>query len=109
TNSVALPESYDTQRHFYTIPTRRSSDLLEFVSERRALLADAANNFLNTLYNSDAAGIINVAEYTVEEGVLSEEDEIILKLSHLPDRKSTRLNSSHVSISYAVFCLQKKK
>src|SRR5699024_11347741 len=27
----------------------------------------------------------------------------------IPDRKSTRLNSSHVSISYAVFCLKKKK
>src|SRR5437868_7960681 len=27
----------------------------------------------------------------------------------LQDRKSTRLNSSHVSISYAVFCLKKKK
>src|SRR5438876_4420603 len=26
-----------------------------------------------------------------------------------PDRKSTRLNSSHPSISYAVFCLKKKK
>src|SRR2546427_9393187 len=29
-------------------------------------------------------------------------------LSH-PDRKSTRLNSSHSQISYAVFCLKKKK
>src|SRR5699024_12827144 len=28
---------------------------------------------------------------------------------HRQDRKSTRLNSSHVSISYAVFCLKKKK
>src|SRR5437868_10124146 len=28
---------------------------------------------------------------------------------HEKDRKSTRLNSSHVSISYAVFCLKKKK
>src|SRR5699024_6724246 len=27
----------------------------------------------------------------------------------IADRKSTRLNSSHVSISYAVFCLKKKK
>src|SRR5437773_6237943 len=26
-----------------------------------------------------------------------------------PDRKSTRLNSSHITISYAVFCLKKKK
>src|SRR5699024_2204741 len=30
-------------------------------------------------------------------------------LRTLQDRKSTRLNSSHVSISYAVFCLKKKK
>src|SRR5690554_7603014 len=29
--------------------------------------------------------------------------------SDVPDRKSTRLNSSHVRISYAVFCLKKKK
>src|SRR5438876_8964651 len=29
--------------------------------------------------------------------------------SALADRKSTRLNSSHPSISYAVFCLKKKK
>src|SRR5215510_12187576 len=29
--------------------------------------------------------------------------------SPMPDRKSTRLNSSHVAISYAVFCLKKKK
>src|SRR5215475_10308751 len=28
---------------------------------------------------------------------------------HCRDRKSTRLNSSHVKISYAVFCLKKKK
>src|SRR5215217_8334365 len=29
--------------------------------------------------------------------------------SHPADRKSTRLNSSHANISYAVFCLKKKK
>src|SRR5947209_15216164 len=29
--------------------------------------------------------------------------------SQLKDRKSTRLNSSHANISYAVFCLKKKK
>src|SRR5699024_12470428 len=34
--------------------------------------------------------------------------EYLKMLSDL-DRKSTRLNSSHVSISYAVFCLKKKK
>src|SRR5699024_11733565 len=37
------------------------------------------------------------------EGVLGEIDIVI---SSTADRKSTRLNSSHVSISYAVFCLK---
>src|SRR3712207_7654038 len=32
-----------------------------------------------------------------------------LKRANLEDRKSTRLNSSHANISYAVFCLKKKK
>src|SRR5258708_16866244 len=35
--------------------------------------------------------------------------EIYLERGGLPDRKSTRLNSSHQIISYAVFCLKKKK
>src|SRR5438477_2493066 len=35
--------------------------------------------------------------------------EAIAAYGQLTDRKSTRLNSSHMSISYAVFCLKKKK
>src|SRR3712207_8623830 len=31
------------------------------------------------------------------------------RLGQIADRKSTRLNSSHANISYAVFCLKKKK
>src|SRR3712207_8290779 len=33
----------------------------------------------------------------------------VLRLQRRRDRKSTRLNSSHANISYAVFCLKKKK
>src|SRR5690606_41671005 len=33
----------------------------------------------------------------------------LLRQARAQDRKSTRLNSSHVKISYAVFCLKKKK
>src|SRR5690625_7497390 len=40
--------------------------------------------------------------------MVNEEDHIRIQL-YFPDRKSTRLNSSHVAISYAVFCLKKKK
>src|ERR1035441_10815363 len=35
--------------------------------------------------------------------------ETLLLVRGRPDRKSTRLNSSHLGISYAVFCLKKKK
>src|SRR5437870_8105654 len=34
---------------------------------------------------------------------------LLRRAEHELDRKSTRLNSSHVAISYAVFCLKKKK
>src|SRR3712207_8528227 len=42
----------------------------------------------------------------VAEGAL--EDEAALQQRAPADRKSTRLNSSHANISYAVFCLKKK-
>src|SRR5438067_10420153 len=45
----------------------------------------------------------------VSQGGRSEGDEIAFLFVRERDRKSTRLNSSHVSISYAVFCLKKKK
>src|SRR5688572_31105181 len=38
-----------------------------------------------------------------------EKDGKIEMVAHAIDRKSTRLNSSHSQISYAVFCLKKKK
>src|SRR5690625_6641893 len=53
-------------------------------------------------------------EQNVEEG-LKKLDELIqhgkdpVRFVIDQDRKSTRLNSSHVAISYAVFCLKKKK
>src|SRR3712207_7212223 len=39
---------------------------------------------------------------------LSPELKMSKTISHTSDRKSTRLNSSHANISYAVFCLKKK-
>src|SRR3712207_8860460 len=45
-------------------------------------------------------------------GILEEVMEWGIVLNHsttIQDRKSTRLNSSHANISYAVFCLKKKK
>src|SRR3954470_1114888 len=53
-----------------------------------------------TLFRSDAMTPIRMFEGTQELDPVSERN---------LDRKSTRLNSSHVEISYAVFCLKKKK
>src|SRR5690349_22831364 len=45
-----------------------------------------------------------------ESGAVADDEERELgQLTPAVDRKSTRLNSSHVEISYAVFCLKKKK
>src|SRR2546422_6857497 len=46
----------------------------------------------------------NVQSYRLRFGSVSKDDD-----GRKPDRKSTRLNSSHGYISYAVFCLKKKK
>src|SRR5439155_14070285 len=42
-------------------------------------------------------------------GLVEADDVVFGREGGARDRKSTRLNSSHVAISYAVFCLKKKK
>src|SRR5437899_9228196 len=46
---------------------------------------------------------------TQEEWVHVKRDFVLVAERTIGDRKSTRLNSSHLGISYAVFCLKKKK
>src|SRR3712207_7079009 len=59
--------------------------------------------------------VVELAFSALRGGELSEADPNLLTLAALQplmfgeDRKSTRLNSSHANISYAVFCLKKKK
>src|SRR3712207_7416289 len=56
-------------------------------------------------------GMIRAARSDIPEGRfdLLEEDLDFPYADESLDRKSTRLNSSHANISYAVFCLKKKK
>src|SRR5690606_41258782 len=46
---------------------------------------------------------------SISAPVEGEDWQVVATLPEAEDRKSTRLNSSHVKISYAVFCLKKKK
>src|SRR5690606_39912506 len=84
-------------------PTRRSSDL-------RAAAAGPAGAGLR---QADARGVSRAAPMDggVDGRRLAAIRRALLRHydRHRRDRKSTRLNSSHVKISYAVFCLKKKK
>src|SRR5690606_41823693 len=61
-------------------------------------------NIQTKIQNSSSEKIVN--EY---DNAIRYNDYIVRNIINLADRKSTRLNSSHVKISYAVFCLKKKK
>ena len=52
--------------------------------------------------------ISNSTEEVKTYGYLTIKSKYNAKIKLIKDRKSTRLNSSHASISYAVFCLKKK-
>src|SRR3712207_9349104 len=80
---------------------------------------DTATTEIYTLSLHDALPILderpNLIDLEPAAGQVAEHPVLILA-AHAPeidqelgDRKSTRLNSSHANISYAVFCLKKKK
>src|SRR5690625_5691748 len=90
---VAVLPQTTTQTFSYTV--RETVSLGRYAHQK---------GLFQSLTESDEAIIQDVMKQT---GVDIYENETIDELSG--DRKSTRLNSSHVAISYAVFCLKKKK
>ena len=79
----------------------------EFDTEPPLLLFSCA--YCHNYTKVDGEGLFNpIYTKIVEEFPLYSKDDIQLIAKRLKDRKSTRLNSSHVVISYAVFCLKKK-
>src|SRR5699024_12282196 len=85
----------------HSFPTRRSSDLN--ARNKLVCLALALALLLGCALGAWPAGARSLAWENPFTDV--EESDWF----YPQDRKSTRLNSSHVSISYAVFCLKKKK
>src|SRR6266480_5781651 len=71
---------------------------------------DTATTEIYTLSLHDALPIIcPFVPHHLERCHVTREQRRLHELRRGEDRKSTRLNSSHMSISYAVFCLKKKK
>src|SRR5690606_39922831 len=83
----------------HPFPTRRSSDLPEDTIAARSIV------YLSLSFDHRVLDGAVAASFTSRLIQLLETPEEL----NQADRKSTRLNSSHVKISYAVFCLKKKK
>src|SRR5699024_12113659 len=104
------PHSYPHLQNQHTFPTRRSSDLKLYKTLQSTYtfmshwVPGSGTESLFTVINETNAGTLEDpipyegnmelfnGKYYIQNGIIYK------------DRKSTRLNSSHVSISYAVFC-----
>src|SRR5206468_12466406 len=94
---------YGNHRDLHSFPTRRSSDLIGILNPHLSL--DTVRLAFNVA--QDPVGKFRMLAYQLQV----HDDHAVASIRNLPtgsDRKSTRLNSSHDQISYAVFCLKKK-
>src|SRR5690625_6111199 len=77
--------------HIHRVPGRRNSLMRNPIPKRRSCAGDMMREAAGAVcFHRDGFGALFISSKKFE------------------DRKSTRLNSSHVAISYAVFCLKKK-
>src|SRR5262245_63314245 len=84
-------------RALHSFPTRRSSDL-----DRRDAVGRHVAGASGEDRRAEAHRRARIAHRGSDARQTARSDDAV-------DRKSTRLNSSHLGISYAVFCLKKKK
>src|SRR5699024_11723839 len=105
---VRIPLSSARDPHYpHSFPTRRSSDLDSLLKENTEHTTSTDKGYY--VSRECAEGFLSFHKKTTKRTATGI---AIMVLAGVPyfllDRKSTRLNSSHVSISYAVFCLKKK-
>src|SRR5206468_4983442 len=92
----------------HSFPTRRSSDLYRLIPEVAPYGAPYGTNYYDyswidaSRFPTNSLNYTNTVNYSNIGGKAT-------RINPAIDRKSTRLNSSHDQISYAVFCLKKKK
>src|SRR5204862_6226230 len=89
--------------HLHSFPTRRSSDLAAF--HARSMTSGTPSP---RCHISSSASYASPSGEGPQHRAAPSARRRATRRRHRTDRKSTRLNSSHVEISYAVFCLKKK-
>src|SRR5207253_5551705 len=93
--ATPTPEIYTLSLHD-ALPISAASELLRANARRQDRVASIAR----------VAGQHRLERRSVRHG--PPDEDLVHARDDCGDRKSTRLNSSHVAISYAVFCLKKK-
>src|SRR5699024_12650573 len=104
--SISFLDVYVDTGFRLSFPARRSSDLGD-IGEEFGMIACQCGCLVNDhvdLIGAVADGLARFESFSFWCLGTGRK----LKLSKRADRKSTRLNSSHVSISYSVFCFKKK-
>src|SRR5207245_10835099 len=104
--SSFLPYHYS--RHLACFPTRRSSDLISTDGKTLAYIPISTDFRTWKRYRggmNSAIWLFNLETFAAKDIT---GNDAANSAPMWQDRKSTRLNSSHGSISYAVFCLKKK-
>src|SRR5437870_8357959 len=132
--SMVNPEGRGSRLHYANLvpPPSMSPELtMQTYQERTALQDERLESFsAATVILADLPSLARQGEYKVHKRYTAPSNlefdsgyyvgdgfvktNVIIRLRNIrnqtpEDRKSTRLNSSHVAISYAVFCLKKKK
>src|SRR5690606_41078215 len=98
--AVCLSECCRCRRLLSSFPTRRSSDLP---------CATCATILLAVRHPDIEVALRHALQRGGHSVMTAANRGDVLPALYSEDRKSTRLNSSHVKISYAVFCLKKEK
>src|SRR5690606_41677452 len=104
----SLLQSPADRRVLPSFPTRRSSDLASNHAcfDGAGMLGDHAQVQAAVIHQQAHARLQRLDDLRVRQ---VDPRAVTRCRVEIQDRKSTRLNSSHVKISYAVFCLKKKK
>src|SRR5205807_9816894 len=96
-------------RDLHSFPTRRSSDLQPSIAGAPGMVPASGFGGVEAIRRTDLPSSQATVPPPAARPQSAMRDPPSITPAWRLDRKSTRLNSSHLVISYAVFCLKKKK
>src|SRR5207248_10803351 len=100
---------YSVSLIFFIFTTTSTSDIYTLSLHDALPICHTAKTTTRWVSTFTTAGLFNIVLSVIEDVMVFIAILLSLFIPLIIDRKSTRLNSCHRTISYAVFCLKKKK